>query len=303
MQVLRNQKGQSVVLFAVALGFLAGFMSLSLDAGRAFVTKERLQSAADAAALAGAAYLPAHPSQALAVAATTAEANGVPASDLTTAVVGTGGTELDVTAANEIPLYFGPLIGIPKAKVAAVAGAATGTLESLSGLVPLSVYNDAFVPGQTYNLKISDGSGTVGNFGPVQYGDASGASTYEQQLASGSSMVVNVGDVLWTQPGDMVGPTDQGLETRLQDAAGSGGCQEAENVGDLSSPCLLWVPVVTPPTGGETQVTVLAFAAFWLQCVNGGQVTGEFLKESADGPIAPLTETFATNVVGVRLIR
>ena len=52
-----NQQGAIFVLFAVTFAFLMAFSAIAVDMGTVYVQKERLQNAADAAALAGAAQL------------------------------------------------------------------------------------------------------------------------------------------------------------------------------------------------------------------------------------------------------
>ena len=54
MRILRDENGQTLVLTALCGSALLGFMALALDVGVLFHTKRNLQTAADAAALAGA---------------------------------------------------------------------------------------------------------------------------------------------------------------------------------------------------------------------------------------------------------
>jgi len=54
MRILRDEKGQTLVLTALCGSALIGFMALALDMGVMYHTKRDLQSAVDAAALAGA---------------------------------------------------------------------------------------------------------------------------------------------------------------------------------------------------------------------------------------------------------
>jgi len=305
-----NQKGQAAVLLAAALPFLLGFMTLSLDAGRVFVAHEKLQSAADAAALAGASYLPGDTSQAISAAVATAVANGVPKADVAAEIIGSSGNQISVSTTNTLSLFFGPLIGIPSATTGAVSVAEAGLPESMSGLIPLGVVQGNYTVGQTYTLKTSSGSGTDGDFGPLWFGDASpGASTYEKDLRDGAPVIISVGETIETEPGNMVGPTDSGLQGRISDAGGSesGGCQNFNGAGgtagDVTSPLLVYVPIITPPAQGRTSVTVVGFAAFWLEKVSGGEVTGEFLKESVTGPVTTASAIGSDNVVGVQLIR
>jgi Flp pilus assembly protein TadG len=55
MKLFRNEEGQTLVLTAVCASGLIGFMALALDVGVLFHTRREIQTAADAAAVAGAA--------------------------------------------------------------------------------------------------------------------------------------------------------------------------------------------------------------------------------------------------------
>jgi hypothetical protein len=265
------------VLVGVTVTFLVAFLALSLDAGRGYVVREHVQQAVDAAALSGARYLPEDPAQAQAVALAVAQANGLPASQVTLAV-SDGGRELDVRGELPVRFFFAPLFGVDSAPAAASAAARVGDVQELSGVVPLGVVEQNFVPGQTYTLKEGGGQGSDGNYGAVWLGDGSpGADTYRADLENGSPTVVRLGQVLETETGNMVGPTDQGLSWRLQEA---GDDQEVS----VDNPRLVFVPVITPPGNGRSSVTVVGFAAFFLQSVAQGVVTGQFLEETVDGP-------------------
>lgn len=296
MRLARDEKGSTVILFAVSLAFILGFLTLSVDAGRTYIAKQQLQIAADAAALAGAKYLPQDPTEAQQVAVQTAEANGLQASQILTQVAGPTGNQLDVTTNETLPLIFGPFVGISQANVSAQAGAATGVLQSMTGLVPLSISDTPMTYGQTYTLKVGDGSGTNGDFGAVWFGDGHpGASTYESDLQEGTNIEISVGDTISTEPGNMVGPTDQGLSARLE------GDSSGTPVNNSSSPRLIYVPIVSQPGCGRSDVTVVGFAAFWLESVNGGQVTGEFLHKVQIGTLSTASPT-STDLQGEQLV-
>ncbi len=81
----------------------------------------RLQTAADAAAIAGANYLPAHPRRALAVAREYAELNGVRSSEIVMARVSPDDREISLRVKRSIPFY---LAGAPAQAVSARATAA-----------------------------------------------------------------------------------------------------------------------------------------------------------------------------------
>ncbi len=57
-KILGEEKGSVMIMVVIALLVLIGFTGLVIDGGQAYLTKSRLQNAADAAALAGAQELP-----------------------------------------------------------------------------------------------------------------------------------------------------------------------------------------------------------------------------------------------------
>src|SRR5438045_6874825 len=72
----KNERGQALVLTAVAMVMVCGMAALVLDVGNWFRDKRRLQGTADAAALAGAQALPDDPSGAKNQALSYANQNG-----------------------------------------------------------------------------------------------------------------------------------------------------------------------------------------------------------------------------------
>jgi len=50
----RDESGQTLILFVLALGVLLGMAAMTIDVGLAYVARRDMQNAADAAALAGA---------------------------------------------------------------------------------------------------------------------------------------------------------------------------------------------------------------------------------------------------------
>lgn len=78
MRILRNESGQMLVLTAVSLSLMMGFMALAIDVGLLFRAKRIVQTAADAAAIAAALQLEYVGTGALGAAQTAAGNNGIP---------------------------------------------------------------------------------------------------------------------------------------------------------------------------------------------------------------------------------
>ena len=117
--------------------------------------------------------------------------------------------------------------GLGNKRVAAIATAGPSPT-SPCDLAPLMICGDAtqydpdagmfwgFQFGDLQVLKSAAGNSSPigpGNFQLLDFG--SGGSTVRQDLAGGGSVCRNVGDNVQTSPGNMVGPTSQGLNTRF----------------------------------------------------------------------------------------
>jgi hypothetical protein len=267
---LREDGGSVAVLVALAMAALAGFAALGVDVARAYAQQQRLNQAASSAALAGAQSLPADPAAAQQTALQYAAENGVPAGDVATQV-SSDDTTLSVTAGAPYAWTFGRVLGLPPLWLTAQAAAQVGVLDGVQGAQPWGVPQQDFQPGQSYVVKTGPSGETGGNFYPLALG-GNGASQYEQNVEQGYPGWLSVGETVSTETGDMSGPTEQGLEYRIE--------QDPNATWDdvsADSPRLLRLPVVTASGDGKSQVQVVALAVFFLQGLDGsGDVTGIF---------------------------
>jgi hypothetical protein len=118
--------------------------------------------------------------------------------------------------------------GVQGDKAVAAIATAGPSPTSPCDLAPLMICGDAtqydpdagmfwgFQFGDLQVLKSAAGNSSPigpGNFQLLDFG--SGGSTVRQDLAGGGSVCRNVGDNVQTSPGNMVGPTSQGLNTRF----------------------------------------------------------------------------------------
>lgn len=278
MRVFGEERGQATILFAIGAVLLLSVAALSMDAGRAYVTAHQLKTAADAAALAGAQDLPGNPSQAQADAARVAQANGVPSGDVQSSVSADQQT-ITVTTMGTVSYLFAPIFGISHSSISQTSAATVGPVGQVQGAVPIGVFQQSFQYGGTYTLKSGGGEGSCGNYGALSFsGDNEGASAYEDNLKNGYAAVITVGEQITTKPGDMKGPTDEGLSQRIEEDPGA-----TANTVAVGSPRILLLPILQQDGCGRTQVTVVGFAAFFLQSVSDGQVTGVFLHTVMDG--------------------
>ncbi len=115
----RRRNGQVLVIFAGALIALIGVVAVVVDVSWYWANSLRVQRAADAAALAGAIYLPGSTTNAYAYALVEAKKNGyVPGAGTTitplqdTANGGTDPRQLDVTISTPVQTFFARVFGL-----------------------------------------------------------------------------------------------------------------------------------------------------------------------------------------------
>lgn len=269
---LRTQDGAVVVIVALALTCLMGFAALTIDLGLLSLNKTRVQTAADAAALAGAPDLLVNSAQAVATAGNYAAANGLP-NDRTTSLVGQNNSSLTVTVVRNVNLFFAPLLGVNNSSVSATATATISTAGGVTGVIPVGIEKAAFVYGQTYTLKKGGGSGYCGNYGGLALG-GDGGDNYRDNLKYGYSGLLKAGDEIpiATEPGNKVGPTDQGVSYRINLDP-----EATFSTVQSSSPRIVIVPVIESfAVNGRNTVIIDGFAAFFLEGCSGGIITGKF---------------------------
>src|SRR5207253_10030069 len=83
----RSERAQIILLLALTLPVLIGAMAMSADVGVLYFNWQCLQSAADAGAVAGAAYLPSNSALAISIANRFASKNGILPSEITSTTV------------------------------------------------------------------------------------------------------------------------------------------------------------------------------------------------------------------------
>jgi hypothetical protein len=120
MKIVKNEDGQVLVLMALLLVVLLGCAALVIDTALVYGTKGKLQNAANAAALAGARYLPNDTSTANSTAINYGGLNG--ASETTpTAPYNGDSTKIEVVCKKTILYQFARVLGFKQADVSARA--------------------------------------------------------------------------------------------------------------------------------------------------------------------------------------
>jgi hypothetical protein len=149
---------------------------------------------------------------------------------------------------------------------------------------------------------------------PLPGGPTTGGQRYRQNIASCNSLPVNIGDLLWTEPGNMIGPTNQGVSDLIAQDPGAtwngtdvvGGLYGANN-----SPRIVPIPIFNvdayyfqDKTSGRFQVQVTNILGFFVEQMQGQDVTGILLPYRAQfnpgGANVEETSAFLYSVVLVR---
>jgi Flp pilus assembly protein TadG len=274
------KRGQMAVAMLLVMLPLLGVVGLGADIGLLYFHWGIVQKAADAAVLAGAGYLPNHPSTAQTKATGYATQNGLKNSEIVSNTVAPDNMSITMTTSRTVPYYFLQLVGLSSGTVKPIAKAGIQQdTEGARGLIPVGLPCTAtscsYTVGTEYQLVQAGANGNGGswNVGPGNWGrlalGAPGATQFENNLIDGYLGSINVGDKVTAETGQVNGPTDEGVNIARVDAG------LAIN-GTVTNPTLAIVPAYDPrlvavplmdftgATGTSVQVTVMGFAMMWL---------------------------------------
>jgi hypothetical protein len=175
----RRERGQILVIFALALVAVIGMVGLVLDGGGAFAQRRTEQNVADLASVAGAnAYLNclgctvAQRTVAAQNAATAAAARNMSANNITGATMPTpvvtllqSGARVAVSLTAPHPNTFARIFGMDSWDVSVAAAAITGTVDTATGAAPWTMSINAFNP---------DGTAKYDSSNPQDFGESNG---------------------------------------------------------------------------------------------------------------------------------
>ncbi len=271
--LLTEENGGVVIIVAAAMVFLLGLTAMVTDVGSIAYARRKMVTAADAAALAGAQELVNNPAQAEARALEYASKNGAEPENVTVTVSGNN-CEITVSASQVVDFSFAKVLGFHSTSVSARAKAAIKPVRAVTGIVPFIVPMPP--PGEDYNygeevlLKVgnwNDAPIGSGNFGAIALG-GTGANNYRNNIKFGYQGVIAIGDYVDTEPGNMSGPTNQGVKYRLDH-------------NDTIVIIPLYDSSITD-VSGRGSIQVAGFACFEITGVEGSgnmcNVTGKFIK-------------------------
>jgi hypothetical protein len=199
-----HERAQIAVVLALLLPVLVGSIAMSADVGVLYFNWQILQAAADSGAVAGAAYLPSNPSQAISTANGYATTNGAVSAEIMSTTVSAGDTSLNIQIKRNIPYSFALLLGLATGSVSVQATAQIQTIGATTGVTPIGIdYRQSYSSGQVVTLM--QGQVGPGNWGPLGLG-GTGASNLSQNIEYGYPGSISVGDLLTTATGMATGP-------------------------------------------------------------------------------------------------
>ena len=299
-----RQAGQALPLIVVFMMSVIGMAGLAIDVSSWYLSKRRVQAAADAAALAGASQLPSGWGAAQSAASAEYTKNGT-ASDsvtITNSTNLTAGDSVSVRATRTAPTYFTRIFGYTGVSVTASARATVEsftTVRSNLDIMPWGVMKGTYTPGQTYSIYTDNSSSNNGALSLPYVNNANcpvpnGADPYRDEIDGVlNSCPVSVGEQIDVKPGNNAGPTRQGIDNRITtwkslDQIVSIGANGQATVLDSSSKQLVLIPIVEDPDGGTDWlngsgwIRVVGFAWFVITgppgyTNNGKTVTGVFV--------------------------
>lgn len=359
-----KQKGYVIVTVALTLALLSGFAALALDWGLLLSARTAAQAAADSAALAGAFTfvvqpLAPQPQTARELALSAATSNNITSAPIETSDVSVdvdpGNRRVTVSIRRSEGTFFARVLGWDRVDIEVQASAeasltATGSTCAKPWFIPNAAAStlgscDACAAGE---VLISGGSVTAfaqsqlgapfiikpanprnalapGQFYAIAMPGSIGGADYRDNISTCSPVVVRCNETYSVEPGNMIGPTAQGVKELIGPDADTyidlGRYQRSDGTLSDTSPQLISTPIWNecgmagfcpagelPADGRNTTIAVVGFAMLFLEDVQGNDVIARLTGISACGPgggggAGPAPRETGPYSVPVRLVR
>jgi hypothetical protein len=281
-KLLKNEKGNAILLVALSFMGLLGMAGLAIDGGLIYMTKSHLQKVANSAVLSGAQELTNQEDKVITIVNEILMAHKEEST--LTAVQVDMEKKVGVDLTKPVELSFARLFGFDKMDVKVHAAAELRTMGRAVGAAPLGI--DDRIPLEyynTYQLKVDSSGVEYGNFGVLALG-STGAKTYEDNLRNGYQEELKVGMILDTQTGNIAGKTREVIQERVN------GCTESpRDLQDRDCSRVILVPVYRPYEHEHNQlksVMITGFAYFYITDPMDSKDTsikGIFIKRAGTG--------------------
>jgi Flp pilus assembly protein TadG len=322
MNYARSQRGQTLPIITLFMFAMLGMCALAIDVGSWYQQKRSLQSAADAGALAGAAYLPLGWSSANNAAAGEYAKNA--SGDTVSYQASTqfvANDSITVTASRPASSFFAQVFGHGSITVKATAKATV--VQSGGGALPWGVMKGTYTPGTIYPIYVDNSGPNNGSIrlpgwdsGSKSCVDNGGSSMYTQEIAgSVSACLIQVDQVVQTKTGQNTGPTTSGVDARCGSLSPVSSIVSFGGMGQVTliqpSSCqLVLLPVVEDaatqaavwPTQGSGDVRVVGFSWWVISKVvpPGKEVDAVYVGPAETDPTAggSLPPAYSTQLTG-----
>jgi Flp pilus assembly protein TadG len=296
--------------------------ALAIDVGSWYQQKRSLQSAADAGALAGAAYLP------VSWAAANTEATGQYAKNASGDTVSYQAStqfvakdSITVTASRPASSFFAQVFGHGSITVKATAQATV--VQSGGGALPWGVMKGTYTPGSTYTIYTNNKGPNNGairlpawDSNSASCVDSGGSSLYRDELAgTAKACMLALDQVVNTDTGQNTGPTTQGVSSRCGSLQPTSSIVSFGGMGQVTliqpASCqLVLLPLVEDasngaavwPIQGSADVRVIGFSWWVISKViaPGNQVDAVYVGPAETDPTAggSLPPAYSTQLTG-----
>jgi Flp pilus assembly protein TadG len=335
----KDERGIAIIFIALFMLACLWFVSLAIDVGKVMAARTQLQAAADAAALAGASAIDPVTGEivadvARARAAEVALGNNAYEGEETPVVIDPN-ADVEFPTANQVKvtvrrteatgnpvlLHFAQTLGLPSLNVTADATAEANELNSIcEGLAPFAPTEPPGGVGfftdcdSSYTLKVGAGNSSQGNFQLLDYPDCneddftgSGGAAVRYYTENGYQCCFGLGtEFNLTEPGNKVGPLQQGLQARWDsDTDKTSHCYQ-DYVGNGNR--IFITPIIQSfDVNGKKMVRIVDWAAFFLTYRPQGSmaqqgVQGQFIQYVAPGGFDADAPPVDTGIYGLRLV-
>jgi hypothetical protein len=305
---VRFFRGQAAIALSLAIPMMVGAACIGADMRALHSSSVRLQRAADAAVLSGAAYLPTNPALAESAARSKAQMKGIRQNEIIYDRPASDRRSITMVVERKVPYRFARLLGLSQSLVIVKAEAGISSFQSASGVLPIGIQYDAhYAVYQPIVLKIARlrDAGPDATWKPLAMGTCESCDArqnYRRNLINGYESPVSVGDTVSVEANDQTAATYSGLAARLISGTQSDPGETATNYA-TGDPRRIEVPMVDfnadgGNNGGST-VSVHGFAVLWITSVDAkGSMSAEFLdfmpskgfsrSEEGPGTLTPL---------------
>jgi len=310
-KITAGEEGNVLVFTIFSMICMIGFAALSIDMGTIMSARNQLQSAADAAALSGAAGLMTNNNESKIKAIATASHNTclnqpviIGVSDVTFPQA----NQVMIQAHQAVSLNFTSLLGINTANISTIAVAELNTIIGTTELRPWAIPDMNYKPGDKVSIKVGvleDPDGGSDLFYPVDFPPINrggsvascGPCEYKRNIINGTSHYISVNDILQVNPENLIMMTKRGVNALIYKDPGAywdpgygvnGGVvhSSAGPDGSSSSPRVVIVPLYNRdevPSSDWNTLTVTRLGAFFVTAFHGGKLKGVFMQSWHQG--------------------